>query len=197
LEGVERTLAARPAAAGTPPDDDRPTPPRTPEDRRRVLVEAGVDGGLAEDILWQEGRLELDRLTLRDQAVREGWIGTDRYRDELGRLGETDRSTREQIGDPLWDRYLYLAGEDNRVRIESVIPGSAAESAGLKPGDLIESYAGERLFAYPELRDATTAGEGGEPVAVRVRRGRGVQELWVPRGPLGVRLGTGRAEPLP
>lgn len=197
LVQVEQTLAGRIANTGGERESDRPVPPSTPDDRRKALVAAGVDLGLADDIIWREGRLELDRLTLRDQAVREGWIGTDRYREEVSRLTGEPKSLREEIGDDAYDRYLYLTGEDNRVRVSAVIPGSAAEAAGLQPGDLIESYAGERPFGYVELRDITTAGEAGELIAVRVRRGGGTVETWVPRGPLGIRMEATRAEPGP
>jgi membrane-associated protease RseP (regulator of RpoE activity) len=195
LVQVEQTLAGRIAAGDT--GLDRPTAPRTPDERRTTLVAAGVDAGLADDIIWQEARLELDRLTLRDRAVREGWIGTDRYREASGQLGGEPRPLREEIGDRAYDRYLYLTGEDNRVAVAAVIPGSAAEAAGLQAGDLIESYAGERMYAADALRDGTTQGESGELVPVRVRRGRGIVEAWVPRGPLGIRLDMTRAEPLP
>jgi len=193
LANLERALAEQDRAE----QPDRPKGPRTPDERRDALVSAGVDRGLADDILWRESRLELDRLNLRDLAVREGWIGSDRYRDELNQLAGEDRSVREEIGDAAWDRYLYNTGGDNRVAVAAVIQGSAAEGAGLRPGDLVESYAGERVFGFAELRDATTEGESGELVAVRVRRGGGVVDLWVPRGPLGVRMEMSRAEPVP
>lgn len=193
LGKLERTLADL-DRAGRP---DRPQSPSTPDERRKAMVAAGVDPALADDILWRESRLELERLNLRDLAVREGWIGSDRYRDELNQLAGEDRSVREEIGDTAWDRYLYNTGGDNRVAVAAVIQGSAAEGAGLRPGDLVESYAGERVFGFAELRDATTEGESGELVAVRVRRGGGVVDLWVPRGPLGVRMEMSRAEPVP
>lgn len=193
LANVERTLAER-----LPTEEpERPKAPQSLEDRRDVLVAAGVSPGLADEIVWREARVELERLNLRDQAVREGWMGSDRYRETLNALGEDGGSLREEIGDSAWDRYLYLTGEDNRVAISSVIPGSAAEAAGLQPGDLIESYAGGQPFRFSELREATTVGEKGELVAVRIRRGGRLIDAWVPRGPLGVRLGMTRAEPLP
>lgn len=193
LANVERTLADRLAAE----EPERPKAPQSLDDRRDVLVAAGVSPGLADEIVWREARVELERLNLRDQAVREGWMGSDRYRETLNALGEDGGSLREEIGDSAWDRYLYLTGEDNRVAISSVIPGSAAEAAGLQPGDLIESYAGGQPFRFSELRQATTEGEKGELVAVRIRRGGRLIDAWVPRGPLGVRLGMARAEPLP
>lgn len=193
LSNVERTLAERLLAEAS----DRPEPPQTADDRRDLLVAAGVRADLADEIVWRESRIELDRLNLRDQASREGWMGSDRYREAINALSEESGSLREEIGDSAWDRYLHLTGEDNRVSVSSVIPGSAAEAAGLQPGDLIESYAGGQPFDFNDLRQATTEGEKGELVPVRVRRGDRLIDAWVPRGPLGVRLGMTRAEPLP
>jgi hypothetical protein len=192
LASVERTLAERLQAEGS----ERPGAPQSADDRRDVLVAAGVNPALAEDIVWRESRIELDRLNLRDQASREGWMGSDRYREALDALAREGGPLREEIGDAAWDRYLYLTGEDNRVGVSSVIPGSAAEAAGLQAGDVIESYAGGQPFGFNDLRRATTEGEKGELVAVRVRRGGRVFDAWVPRGPLGVRLKMTRAEPL-
>jgi len=193
LSAVEQTLSDRLQAEPS----ERPKAPQTAEERRDQLVAAGVGLDLADDIVWREGRAELDRLNLRDEAVREGWLGSDRYREAVNALADEGVSLREEIGDTAWDRYLYLTGEDNRVSVSSGIPGSAAAAAGLQPGDLIESYAGTQPFRHNELRQATTEGEKGELVAVRIRRGDRVLEAWVPRGPLGVRLGMTRAEPLP
>jgi hypothetical protein len=193
LVNVERTLAERLQAEAS----DRREASQTADDRRDLLVAAGVRADLADDILWRESRIELDRLNLRDQASREGWMGSDRYREAVNALSEEGGNLREEIGDSAWDRYLYLSGEDNRVSVSSVIPGSAAEAAGLQPGDLIESYAGGQPFGFNDLRQATTEGEKGELVPVRVRRGERLIDAWVPRGPLGVRMGMTRAEPLP
>ena len=193
IANLEQTLAQRDRE--TPPEG--PKKPRTSDERRQALVDAGVEPGLAEDILWRESRLELDRLTLRDLAVREGWMGSDRYREELNQLSADDRSLREEIGDTAWDRYLYGTGEENRVAVSAVIPGSAAEVAGLQAGDHVLSYGEGRVFGFSELRDATTEGESGEMVAVRVQRGGGILDIWVPRGPLGIRMEMKRGEPVP
>ncbi|HSO81279.1 PDZ domain-containing protein [Thiocapsa sp.] len=192
---MNRVLSASTATGGA--QEDRPPAPRTADERRGALVAAGVDPGMAEDLVLKEAQRSLERLSLRDQAIREGWVGTAQYREELSRINADERSLREEIGDDIYDRYLYGTGADNRVKVDSVIPGSAAEIAGLQAGDLIESYADERLFDFSELRSKTTEGEYGEQVAVQVRRGGRVIETWVPRGPLGVTLDSARIGPAP
>ncbi|MCG6896577.1 MAG: PDZ domain-containing protein [Thiocapsa sp.] len=199
LKTVEQTLARVQRATAAEARTDEPeslAAPRTADERRAAMVDAGVDAGLAEEIVFQEAQRSLARLSVRDQAAREGWLGSDRYRAEMRGIDAAARSLREQIGDAIYDRYLYGTGEDNRVQVASVIPGSAAEAVGLEAGDLIESYADERVFRFRDLRGMTTEGELGELVPVRVRRGDRLVETWVPRGPLGVNLDSARVRPL-
>jgi membrane-associated protease RseP (regulator of RpoE activity) len=167
----------------------------TPDGQRTAMVQAGLAEDVAAEIIRRQGQQSLDRLNLRDVAAREGWLATDRYREELRRAEEDAVDLRQELGDEIYDRYLFAAGEDNRVRVDGIIPGSVGELAGLQPGDLIESYAGEPVLTFTDLRDATTGGERGELVQVRVRRGVQIFDAWVSRGPLGVQLDSARAEP--
>lgn len=192
VSGLEQKLAA-----SAPVDESvRPDRPATEQDRRALLLRSGVAMDVAAEIVSREAQNELDRLELRDLALREGWFGSERYREEVGRLDEERPDLRTEIGEEAYDRYLYSAGADNRVRVNSVIPGSAAEEAGLGAGDLIETYDGGRIFTFSGLRNATAAGERGELVPVDIRRQDGSRlQAWLPRGPLGVRLDLTRADP--
>jgi hypothetical protein len=192
---LERRLADA-AGTGSMEEASVAVRARTPEARRGALEQAGVGPQRAADIVWREAQHELDQLDLRDQAVREGWFATDRYREELQRLRDQRPDMRAELGDEAYDRYLFAAGEENRVQISSVIPGSAADGAGLMPGDLIETYDGARIFNLPDLRGATADGERGELVGITIRRADGsTVEAWVPRGPLGIHLDLARARP--
>jgi len=172
-----------------------PSRPWGPEDRGSALVQAGVPEERAADLVWRQGQQELDHLELRDIATREGWFGTDRYREELGRIQAEAVDLRREIGDDAYDRYMYASGADNRVQIVGIIPGSMAEGVGLLAGDIVESYAGTRVFRLDELQGATVEGERGELVPFRVRRGGSLVEIWLPRGPLGVRLDRASVDP--
>ncbi len=196
LDGRVSDLEKQLGGGGAAADADLPERPATAEDRRSVLTDAGVAEDQAADILWRDAQNELDRLELRDLAIREGWFQSDRYRQELARLRREKPDLRAEIGDDAFDRYLFGAGEDNRVRISSVIAGSSAETAGLNPGDLIERYDGNRVFGFTELREATTGGDRGELVPVEIRRADGRRDqIWLPRGPLGVRMDLSRTDP--
>jgi hypothetical protein len=165
---------------------------KPPEDYTRkqqnALVAAGVSEEWATDIVWRQNQRELKRLELRDEAIREGWFGTERYINDVRNLSADTTGLRGEIGDEAFDRYLYSLGENNRVVVESVLQGSPAEQAGLLPGDIMLGYAGESLFTYTQLRDATTTGERGETVRVEIQRGEDILGFQLPRGPLGIRL---------
>jgi len=189
-------LEQRPAVPATDEaEEDRAPVARTPDEQRAALVAAGVSPDVADDILWRRSQLSLARLELNDQASREGWRNTERYRDELRRINEQRVSLRDELGSDAYDRYLYQSGEDNRIRVEGVIPGSAGEESGLQRGDVIEMYGDTPIFGARDLRSATTEGERGELVPVQVRRGGSIVEMWLPRGPIGIQLDSTRVEP--
>lgn len=171
------------------------TRPRTPQEQRNAMVRAGVAAGTADEILWRRSQFELDRLELRDQALREGWLGSDRYREEMRALNAERVSMRDELDVAAYDRYLYETGETNRVSVDSVIAGSAGDQSGLIPGDVIERYGEELVLDFNDLRSATSAGARGELVPVQVRRGGQTVEIWLPRGPIGIRLDAARVDP--
>jgi membrane-associated protease RseP (regulator of RpoE activity) len=182
------------------PDDEsapggRRSGPATPAEQRDALLRAGVLPDVAEEILWRDSQLSLARLELYDEASRNGWLRSDRYRDELRRINEQRVSIEDEIGIDAYDRYLYETGQPNRVAVESVLPGSAGEESGLLPGDVIQRYGDVKVLDFQDLRAATSAGERDELVSVIVVRGGEPVELLLPRGPIGIGLEATRAEP--
>ena len=170
-------------------------PARTPEQRHQALLASGLMKGTASDILQRESELDILRLELKDQATREGWYRDSAYFDALRELNSEQVSLRGEVGDEIYDRYLFLTGQANRVTVDSVMIASAAEQSGLLAGDVIEVYAGSRIFNIADLTRATTAGVRDEMIAVTLRRNGAVFETWVPRGPLGVRLDRAQISP--
>lgn len=159
------------------------------------LLKAGISEAVATDIVRRRNEVELQKLELRDKASRENYINTSRYVRELNTLNEKQVSLRDELGDEAYDLYLYANGQANRVKVLSVMQGSAAEEAGIKDADVVVSYAQQRLFEWVELKNATSEGELGEYVTIDVLRSGQLMSLWVPRGPLGVRLGSARVAP--
>lgn len=159
------------------------------------LVKGGIDPVLAEDIVRRKNSIELKRLALQDRATREGYLNTQQYFDELEEINLNDISLREELGDQRYDEYLFNSKQNNRIRISSVIPGSAAEQAGIQDGDVVISYDNTRMFNWQELKDATAEGQLGEYVSISIYRDGEIFSFSVPRGPLGVQLGATRLEP--
>lgn len=157
-------------------------------DREEQLVAAGLDPEQAKLLMRFLGGIEMDRLYLQDQATREGWMGSTRYRQEFLALREREKNIRQELGESDYDKYLFGSGKRNRVVIQSIIEGSPAQDIGIQIGDIVYSYAGKRLFAVNDLKTATTEGTGGEMVSVEIIRGGDKLDFYLPRGPLGVRL---------
>ena len=157
-------------------------------DREAQLVTAGLEPQQAKSIMQFLADIEMERLYLHDQATREGWLGTPRYRQENMILNESEEELRLELGDADYDRYLYGTGQPNRVIIRSVIEGSPAQKAGIQSQDIAYSYAGNRLYNIRDLITATTEGIANESVLLEVIRDGNIYEFYLPRGPLGVRV---------
>lgn len=159
------------------------------------LIAAGIDAQTAGEIAREQSAAALARLDLRDRAIREGYMGTEQYRDEMRALSASEKNVRETVGVDAWDKYLYHTGQNNRVAVGSVMLGSAAEQSGLAAGDVLLRYEDEPLYQYSDLRSATIAGERDEIVSLTVLRAGNTITLSVPRGPLGIRLESQRVDP--
>lgn len=178
-------------------EDEEPVPEKETEiseeveeelDRETRLVAAGLEPQQAKTIMQFMDDIEMERLYLHDQATREGWLETPRYRQENIILNEREEELRLELGDADYDRYLYGTGQPNRVIIQSVIEGSPAQEAGIQSQDIAYSYAGNRLYDIRDLITATTEGVANESVLLEVVRDGNIYEFYLPRGPLGVRV---------
>jgi membrane-associated protease RseP (regulator of RpoE activity) len=166
-----------------------------PAEPDRAMVALGVPESVAQDVKRRLANADMQRLKLRDQAAREGWLGTEKYVQALRDVEGNVEGLRDELGDEIYDKFLYAMGEPNRVRISDVIDGSPAASVDIRPDDIILAYAGKRVFSWNELRQATTEGQPGDWVAVSLLRDGEPVDVQVPRGPLGVRLDASRILP--
>lgn len=173
---------------------EAPHPDESPWFDADALLETGLAAPEIERLRERFAEHELAELFLRDRASREGWLRKPTYSQALREMREEFRA---EIGEEDYDRMLYAAGRQNRVRIIDVLPDSPAQRAGLAAGDVVLSYAGERMFEIRPLTQATRGGEPGDPTEIRYVRNGEERRVYVPRGPLGVRLGPGRQPPAP
>jgi hypothetical protein len=170
-------------------------PAGAPEFDEQALLDAGFGEREAQQLRERLEQQELERLYLRDRAVREGWLASPRFVQESSALDAKTRGLREELGDERYDWLLFASGQSNRVVVQSVLESSPAGTAGMRAGDAIVSYADARLFDAVSLRDATTQGRPGETVPVEISRDGETLRVFVPRGPLGVRLEESRVRP--
>jgi hypothetical protein len=152
------------------------------------LIAAGFAPDRAQWLVQREAQLRMDALYSQYQAAREGTP-----RDPRAFL-DTTSALRAEIGDSEYEHYLEATGRPTNVAVGQVLASSPAEQAGLKPGDRIVAYAGERVFDMRDINALTLKGEPGQPVAVDVLRDGATVQLYVPRGPIGI-FGGGRRGP--
>lgn len=139
-----------------------------------ILIFAGIllAGGVASDPLTVD---EVRPLPAATQELRPG--------DEILSIAGQDVPPLEELGgfldtipdDPLLD---YRVRRDGDVRtiaapypypplIGGVTPGSAADAAGLREGDVIVAAAGREVASFDALREVVGA-SGGAPIELRI-----------------------------
>lgn len=193
VQRLERQLAetrSDDAPSETPAQDETPRRPDVPS-----LVAVGFPPEDAEQLVWRWGEQQMAELYLRDQARREGWQNTPRYREALNGLRHGEGSLRDEMSEADYEAMLYAMGQPNRLVIRQVVPASPAQLAGLQAGDQLLDYNGTRIFDYRELRQHIADGDPEELVPVRIARGMQTLEVFLPRGPLGVNLAADSVAP--
>ena len=161
----------------------------------QALLDAGLDEVQANKIRDVYENVEMEKLYLRDRAIREGWIGDERYRKETEQLDSRLEALHAELNEKEYDAYLFATGRPNRVIIESTLRTSPARDAGIRDGDSVIRYNNIRVFTWADLRDATTKCQTDSVVEVELDRQGQRQRAYVPCGPLGVRLDNISTQP--
>ncbi len=160
-----------------------------------ALTDAGITERDATAIKSRLDELSMQRLYLRDQAQREGWLGKEEYRNEIRRLNTAQNNLAEEFGSDNYSRYLYATGRPNQVNVQSVIENSPAYTAGMQNGDRLISYDNQPIYDTRAIRQGTQRGTAGEMVPVVVLRNGQQMEIYVPRGPLGITMDSQSVRP--
>ena len=161
-----------------------------------ALIETGIPAEQAALIQARLDEFDLKQLYIKDRASREGWLNTTRYRKEQRQGQNAYRELRSEIGDDAYDRMLYALGQANRVVVRDIMQNSSAEQYGLQANDRVYEYDGQRVFTGQELNELVTqGGDAGALVLVRVQRDEQQLDVYLPRGPIGIRLASSRELP--
>ena len=151
------------------------------EGRVARLIEAGFAPGQAEWIVQREAQLQMEAVQARYDAERNGDA-----MDFFQSRATAGNALRDELGDTDYQRYLDASGLPTSVAVSSVLGSSPAERAGLRPGDQIVSYDGNRIFSMSDLTRQTLEGQPGEQVVVDILRDGVSMQVVVPRGPIGI-----------
>lgn len=168
VESSRDVTRSRPASRQNASDDDT---------RLARLMENGFTAGEADRILRREAELEMEALEARYEARRNG---------EPFDFRSSSSTLRDELGDDAYARYLEANGHSTSVTVSRVYEASPALAAGLRPGDQILRYDGQRVFSMNDIADLTMEGQVGQGVAVDILRDGIPMQISLPRGPLGV-----------
>jgi CubicO group peptidase (beta-lactamase class C family) len=98
-------------------------------------------------------------------------IASPRWRPRIDKLGQALASLVAEHDAPRFTLGAQLdMQEDGRVKIVRVVPGGAAESHGLRPGDVLVKVAGKPVGNETPLQLRTLL-KKGEPMAIEIERG--------------------------
>jgi len=65
---------------------------------------------------------------------------------------------------------MQIVTSPSGVAVDAVRLGSAADSAGIEPGDVITGVAGRPINTVPQIRGATTGVKLGSHVSIQIQR---------------------------
>ena len=66
--------------------------------------------------------------------------------------------------------FMTVGKQTTSARVDTVQPGSAAQTAGFQPGDLVLSINGEKIDSFSDMQRIVSI-SAGEPLTIEVERG--------------------------
>ena len=155
----------------------------------QALIDNGIASSRASELKANFERLEMERLYLRDQSIRESW-DREEYREAMQALAGKEDDLKNRLSESEYDAYLYASGRTNRVAVTSVLASSQAGTAGIQSGDYVIRYDNQRVYNGFDLQQATSSGSIGDSVELEVERDGDTLHFYLPRGPLGIRMNS-------
>ena len=155
----------------------------------QALIDSGMASSQASELKTYFEQLEMERLYLRDQSIRESWDRA-KYREAMQTLADKEDDLKNRLSESEYDAYLYAIGQSNRVAVTSVLASAQAGTAGVIAGDHVIRYDNQRIYNGFDLREATSQGSIDDTVALEVERDGKTLLFYLPRGPLGIRMNS-------
>ncbi|MBN1904716.1 MAG: PDZ domain-containing protein [Deltaproteobacteria bacterium] len=156
----------------------------TEKNDRASQIARFKEAGFSEnDAVWLADKID----DIRIDSLYEGWENARRnYLKEKSKRKSGMEELKERLGPDGYEKYFKALGTSASVIVEGVMEKSPADLAGLKKGDEIISYNGERICYNLELSEVTVRGELGEPVILEIIRDGQKIKIPMARGPLGI-----------
>ncbi len=127
-----------------------------------VERDVSVDRAAAQEMIRRSGQMGVPVITAGDEVI----VGFDRPRLErilAGMAGAGGADGRPRLG------LMVKDGPDGAILVGGVRPGSPAEQAGFRAGDVLEALGGQALRSVTDLEQITRR-SGGRPLEAIVRR---------------------------
>ncbi len=154
---------------------------RDPVERAEFLEEQGFAADRAEYIARRESELRFEVMQSQWEARRNG--ETTNLRNGMV---SADLALREELGNAEYEQYLVANGRSTAVAVTGVMQSSPAEGAGLKNGDRIVGYNGERVYSMLDMTRLVGGYDGSNPVVIDIERDGVPMQVTLPPGPLGI-----------
>lgn len=155
----------------------------------QAMIDSGMNSSQASELKLVFEQLEMERLYLRNQSIRESW-SSEKLTEAMQALESREDELKNQLGEAAYDAYLYASGQPNRVAVTNVLEHAQAGKAGIISGDYIVRYDNQRIHNWLDLRDATASGNISDTVALEVERDGETIQFYLARGPLGIRMNS-------
>jgi serine protease Do len=129
-----------------------------------------VGGDSGGPLFDMEGKLIGIHSRISNSIAQNIHVPVDTYRDTWDRLVKAEvwgalQGTNQVVG------YLGIECRGNTCEIVAVTPGSPAEKAGLKAGDVILRFDEKEVTTWKELGDLIYGKKKGQDVIIDIRRG--------------------------
>ncbi|MEM1174591.1 MAG: PDZ domain-containing protein [Pseudomonadota bacterium] len=158
-----------------------------PEARADYLVERGFSEDRAAFIAGRESELRFEVMQAQWQARRDG-----EEVDWRNSMVNADLALRNELGQLEYEQYLEANNRPTAIGVNGVLQSSPAEGAGLRTGDRITHYNGERVYNMMDINRLVGGYAETSNIVIDIERDGVPMQVSLPPGPLGITGGNWR-----